>query len=1404
MSQKDANDLVEKLENDGIDNDKNGEVDDRGEGGVVSSGLRSGVVFLKYYEGAYLNGTVKTTKGSPMPNVRVTVLDDYGIPHDSTFTDENGEYHLIAPSGNVSVDVSTGGFSEGEYQPYSMLSQIEQISLNSTKINISDDQVMRRKIDEDGDDIWDYNIVQDFEIDPNIAEGRVFWDNDTNGEYNENSDFNISQAKVTVFNPSLDMEYSVIINENGTYIFDDLTPGTYDISVEVQGHNITLEETIDLETEQKVMKDIGIKPGYLQGKINSTTGVNLVGEEIRLLDKTNETTSVIYTDSDGNYSYKWLLPGNYTIDVDIDGFESYQEELSLAEGDSINNNITLPPSTDVEGRTYNAAGGNAIENVTIKFKGLEENQGITRFARSNETGFYIIDLKNGRYHIQVKHDLGEETPYIYLGEIDIRGGVVTHDIPLEKGFEIFGTVYRDNNDNGTIESWEIKPYVQVSFENSNGKSTTTTNSTGYYRDYLPLGDYSVYATFESTSDTFVGKLPIPQNDRMEHNIDLKDGEKLEGFVYYDVNKNDEREESEGLSYATLTFSNESGDYVKVSTNSVGRFSINLETDKNFSVIAERSGFNNFNLPSMNLSNIAPQTPFKMIPINITTSGIAQHEGAAIKNVSVYFEAVEGTGSLNASTTSNHTGVYSLDLSPGEYRVIMDHNTTENSKPVRFLFDDIVHIEVGEGSKELNLNLTKMIKVNGTVNGTSENVTISFEAIDGEDGWVEEVTSDNGSFEIFLIPMNYTIKVDHEVNSSTHYVYLDTFDFNESKTLELNLSLGIKVEGKAKYDGDGVPGIQITFKNNGSLMANSVPNGDYTVFLPPNRTYEVIVNQTREESNELVKYTFSTTLDVNTTDILNWDIELTKFVKVNGQVYINWDDDEVIDTQEGVENVTINFENGDTVTAVSGESGRWEVFLLLENKYNITMSSDFPIVDEGFNITVTMSETQKDFSITPANLTLSGTTLRDGSTENYTALWFWALSSTAVNTSTISDENGDYSVDLPYGEYVLYARKVSSSDVFVYLDEISLKPRENLVIDLNLTTGTKVNGKAYYINSTGENLSSQTIIDFEGVGKVSTPSNENGQFEVWLPSGNYLVTSELTTFEYNRSMNYTYEDFVEITHDMALYLKMNKIEVSSVELEWLESTVATIQQNESVTYNVSIKNTGNLEQTFDISYSSDFDWNISLPNNITLGIDESTIFEVHIQASPSAIVEHEEVTVIAVSRSPQKGEDELELKVNITQVYEAANLSLGITPIIARNNTLEYSLIIMNIGNGKDNFTLSLSGSPEDWNVTLSSTELTLAAEEPRNFNLTIIIPYNSTTYSTALTLTANSSINLTSTMEISVELSNLEIAEEDITITGEQVSEGALKTEPIPGFETLVLLASLIAVAIIMKRRNVK
>ncbi|HIH98228.1 MAG TPA: phospholipid carrier-dependent glycosyltransferase [Thermoplasmata archaeon] len=66
------------------------------------------VVIAKYYEGAFINGTVKLDK-NPFGGAEAWVIDGNGIPHDHATVDSRGRFSLIAPPGNVSVIIIKEG-----------------------------------------------------------------------------------------------------------------------------------------------------------------------------------------------------------------------------------------------------------------------------------------------------------------------------------------------------------------------------------------------------------------------------------------------------------------------------------------------------------------------------------------------------------------------------------------------------------------------------------------------------------------------------------------------------------------------------------------------------------------------------------------------------------------------------------------------------------------------------------------------------------------------------------------------------------------------------------------------------------------------------------------------------------------------------------------------------------------------------------------------------------------------------------------------------------------------------------------------------------------------------------------------------------------------------------------------
>src|SRR2546427_13007052 len=76
----------------------------------TQAAVANGVVFLRYYDGAVVNGTVHAGS-TPLPHVWVTVRDELGTPHGVTQTDAQGHYSAILPCGHVTLTTAIGRLS---------------------------------------------------------------------------------------------------------------------------------------------------------------------------------------------------------------------------------------------------------------------------------------------------------------------------------------------------------------------------------------------------------------------------------------------------------------------------------------------------------------------------------------------------------------------------------------------------------------------------------------------------------------------------------------------------------------------------------------------------------------------------------------------------------------------------------------------------------------------------------------------------------------------------------------------------------------------------------------------------------------------------------------------------------------------------------------------------------------------------------------------------------------------------------------------------------------------------------------------------------------------------------------------------------------------------------------------
>ena len=123
--------------------------------------LTSGTVFLQYYDGAVTRGRATSNDGTPYSGIYVTAVDEMGIPHHTVKTDEDGNYELILPFGEISV-VYSAGTLDGRTQIAT--------EMHRQNYTVSYNQAMRREA---------YTFDGDVTLPGSIISGTVYWDTAT-------------------------------------------------------------------------------------------------------------------------------------------------------------------------------------------------------------------------------------------------------------------------------------------------------------------------------------------------------------------------------------------------------------------------------------------------------------------------------------------------------------------------------------------------------------------------------------------------------------------------------------------------------------------------------------------------------------------------------------------------------------------------------------------------------------------------------------------------------------------------------------------------------------------------------------------------------------------------------------------------------------------------------------------------------------------------------------------------------------------------------------------------------------------------------------------------------------------------------------------------------------------------
>ncbi|MCJ7562421.1 MAG: carboxypeptidase-like regulatory domain-containing protein, partial [Thermoplasmata archaeon] len=398
----------------------NGEMD--GYVYAPASAYQSGTVFLEYYHGAYVNGTVTTEEEYPVEGMVVTILDEYGIPHHVTTTNSEGEYSLLAPFGNVTVVIS-----QGSYMTTSLIGTNE---IDYVQFNVTDDQAMRVKQDLDGDGILDYIITKDFVMTSTPVSGDIFWDVDKDGNYTVGTDEIIPDVTVVAVDTVSDRVYTFDASE-GTYE-GTLPPGQYDFTAIVFDKNLTNAAMANVTTGSDFTLNLPIVPGGVAGYASYVDGEPAAGVGLVLSDIASDMQFVTVTDLNGEYLFDRVLEAKFRLQTTEPGLIVFDEKFSVttyteARNITVYDKVSISYRATVDG----AAAAYASYQVSDDYDASEYLTG-----SADKYGRIKLDLPVGHFSLYVTYNSGEVT---YAGSIAIGASISsTGTLALAQSYRIVG------------------------------------------------------------------------------------------------------------------------------------------------------------------------------------------------------------------------------------------------------------------------------------------------------------------------------------------------------------------------------------------------------------------------------------------------------------------------------------------------------------------------------------------------------------------------------------------------------------------------------------------------------------------------------------------------------------------------------------------------------------------------------------------------------------------------------------------------------------------------------------------------------------------------------------------------------------------------------------------------------
>ncbi len=600
-----------------------------------------GETIMEYYAGASIQGKVTMPNGVPVPGIRMTVDDSWGYPHMTTVTNSHGDFTLLAPPGNDSIYASYGTVTP--------LTQVGVTQVDQYNLTVRPDQG------------FGYNpapITPHIILRPGTITGVVYW-NRANQTTFQASDIAIPGATVTVDN-GVGSSATTTSDASGTYSLSGLAPGAYNVSVTV-GTFTSGEAPVSLVSGATATNNIPLHLTDVHGLVRNQTGSPVTGALVTITG-TNGYYSTDSTLPGGNYSFTPLPPGNYSIQAsDAYGRSSVPAHVGVATFQT-NLTVNFTLSTPVEVNLLPLLNGNPVPNLPVRFSALGGGANGSYLFFTGSGGWihatvsignwsvYALGVVNGTYVAGI----GDFHLTASNAEVFSGGSVLT----LSPADPLSGRTY-DPTAGSAPQSG-----VTVTLQDKNGAElTTTTNSTGAYRVWLPDGTYAVTANVSRAGQSGAAMAGVVVNGPTTLDLTMSTSVAYRAQVGYFSPQLGTFEPLTGVG-VNLTL-DQAAATVRLTSGPEGNLSFILpQTTSSFTLTTSVYGFSPYHLGPVPESTLTSTSRVVLNISQVPVQVLVRNASGASASPQVNF-----TG-LSASTRSvNVTGTnVTLELYPGEYSV----------------------------------------------------------------------------------------------------------------------------------------------------------------------------------------------------------------------------------------------------------------------------------------------------------------------------------------------------------------------------------------------------------------------------------------------------------------------------------------------------------------------------------------------------------------------------------------------------------------------------------------------------------------------------------------------------------------------------------------------------------------